>query len=1178
MARIEFGHTWWGKRWLRALSNIDFENRLPRGKRYARNGSVVSITADEHNVAAKVSGRRPKPYNVTLTLWRFEPGESEKLVSLVRNNPYYLSQLEAHTLPPELEQEAADAGIKLFPKNWEELGMRCSCPDWAVPCKHLAAVVYIIANEIDKNPFLVFQMHGLDLPKAVRGASFEEDAEPIVDIESLLAHKPEEYNYYRENLEHIDFATIPDLYPAVSRLLTEFPLFYLKKDFKEILLRAYKRLSREVRRYVKNLKLQEEPPETLFTSCNISIHKGKNRFSGRLKKGKSEIRFDSEQLDPLVEYLHYLSAGDLGAYPPIVAYLIMVHSFALRMMEQHALVPEIMAIRKGVYIQRWIPALFNQETRAVFDALVEALPREVVRYGDTPLEQREQVLFLISFFLRHYLGVFQPLPNAEDDPVTALFFRGAEYTPTRFEERQNANTIHLWLGRFFVRPIHHYPVIHIDEVEPDRFAFEIKVADRRSSDELPVPLRDFLREPESVTLPLLRDLSLLATYLETVNDVLRHQRTVVVEADEFVDRWFAALPALRTLGVRTVVPKVLQDAFAPHLSLRVQSAGATGDKVVSYTSLREMLQFDWSIAAGDTFITPQELFELSGKYRRFVRYKDRYIELDEKHLDSIARRLEKDPTPSPMELLKTGLTATLNGVPVEMDEGAASLFESLLSPPEVDPPENLQVELRPYQLRGYRWLYHNYRIGLGAVVADDMGLGKTAQVIAFLQQLRNEGVVSPRAPALAIVPASLMTNWEREVHKFAPELTPAVYHGSERRMPEGADLVITTYALARRDTAAFKKASWSVSIIDEAQNIKNSAAAQAQAVKSIKAGYSVAMTGTPVENRLLDYWSIIDFVMKGYLGSRNAFKEAYAVPIERYRDRGALARFRTITAPLIMRRLKTDRSIIADLPEKIVTDRFPLLTKEQSVLYQELVEHTDSWLAEADGIDRAGMVFKLMTGLKQICCHPHLYVNRGDRGPSVSGKASMLLDLLETIAAKGEKALVFTQFAEMGGILKEMIEARFDAPCLFLYGGTSRKERDRMIDLFQNSEEHRYMLLSIKAGGVGLNLTAANHVIHYDLWWNPAVENQATDRAFRIGQHKNVTVYRFITRGTFEERINEMIEAKKELADLTVAQGEQWLTKLSTGELKELIRLSGDADGDRDGDSDRDSDRDDDRE
>jgi SNF2 family DNA or RNA helicase len=347
-----------------------------------------------------------------------------------------------------------------------------------------------------------------------------------------------------------------------------------------------------------------------------------------------------------------------------------------------------------------------------------------------------------------------------------------------------------------------------------------------------------------------------------------------------------------------------------------------------------------------------------------------------------------------------------------------------------------------------------------------------------------------------------------------------------------------------------------VAVIDEAQNIKNSSSAQTKAIKSIKADHRIAMTGTPVENRLLDYWSIIDYVMKGYLGSKAGFKEGYAVPIERYRDRAALERFRRLTSPLILRRLKTDRSIIGDLPEKVITNRFPALTTEQAVLYQQLVEHTDDWLANTEGIGRSGIVFKLMTGLKQICCHPRLYNKQGSRQAEASGKSAALLELLQTIAERGEKALIFTQFAEMGELLKEIIESSLELPCLFFHGGSSKKAREEMVDLFQNDPDRRFMVLSIKAGGVGLNLTAANHVIHYDLWWNPAVENQATDRAFRIGQRKDVTVYRFITRGTFEEKINSMLEAKKELADLTVSEGEQRLTKMSTGDLKELIELS----------------------
>ena len=500
MARIEFGHTWWGKRWLEALSHIDYSNRLPRGKRYARNESVQSIDIEGPRISAKVKGRRPTPYSVSLKLWTFKNTEKESLLGIVQENAYYLSQLGAHILPPELEEEAEAAGIRLFPKSWKELGMHCSCPDWAVPCKHLAAVVYIIANEIDKNPFLVFHMHGLDLLSEVGGGVGEEAEEPIAGIESFLAYEPEEYNYYRENLEGIDLSAVPDLYPAISQLLTEFPLFYLKKDFKEILLQAYRRSSKETKRHVKNLDLNEEPPKILYSSCVIKIYKGKSRFAGSLKKGEQEIRFDSNDMSPLIDYLQLLSAGDLSAYPPLLSFLVILHSFTLKLLEKRAAVPDIVSIQKASYLIRWIPALFNEEISRIFESLVEALPKEIVRYGTTPLEHREQVLFLISFFIRHYLRRFEAVKNAEEDPITALFFSGTEYSPKKFEERENAKTIHLWLGRFFIRPVDYRPVIHIEELDKDRFSFEILVKER------------------SETMPLLRDLSLLATYLPVVGD------------------------------------------------------------------------------------------------------------------------------------------------------------------------------------------------------------------------------------------------------------------------------------------------------------------------------------------------------------------------------------------------------------------------------------------------------------------------------------------------------------------------------------------------------------------------------------------------------------------------------------------------------------------------------------
>jgi len=1181
MAYIEFGHTWWGKRWLQALSSIDFSNRLPRGKRYARNGSVKSIDIQGPTVTARVKGRRPSPYKISLKLWSFKKADKNTILEIIRNNPYYLSQLAARELPQELEEEVLQKGIRIFPRSWKDLGMRCSCPDWAVPCKHLAAVVYIIANEIDKNPFLVFRMHGLDLTESLHGTakgstkgasehavkdtteSAVQNAgrETIPAIESVLADQRQEYTYHLEQIEGIDLSTITDMHQAVSQLLTDFPLFYPAKDFKQLLLKAYSRASKAAQRYVKDLDLQEEPPATLYNSCSIALYKGKNQYAGKLQKGDRKIQFDSEDFSPLIEYLKPLSAGNLSVYPPLLAYLIMINNYALKLLECNAAVPEIISRNQGSYIIRWVPALFNREVSHVFELLVENLPEQVLIFdraaiNHTGLDRRQQVLFLISFFIGYYLCEFEARKGAPEDPIIKLFFEGRAYTPKRFEEQENAQTINLWLGRFFVRPINYRPVVHIEETPDTHFHFEIRIKDRRNEEELPILFSDFMKKPESEIMPLLRDLSLLATYLNTVHAFLKNSGPIILTGDEFIEQWFAALPVLRTLGVHTVVPKALRSVFYPQLSLKMSAPPGSADSVVSYTSLKDMLEFQWQIAAGDSFIDPEELFELKARYGSFVRYKDMFLELDEKQLAALSRKMEKPPALSPMELLKTGLTGTLGGTAIETNEEVEKLFASLLSPPEKDAPERLQAELRPYQLRGFQWLYHNHHIGLGSVVADDMGLGKTVQVIALLLQLKNEKVVSRKKPVLIIVPASLVTNWQRELQRFAPDLEPAIYHGQERTIPEEAELLITTYALARRDAELLKKKRWALAIVDEAQNIKNTATAQTKAVKSIKGDHRIAMTGTPVENRLLDYWSIIDYVMKGYLPGRKAFKENFAIPIERYRNHSVVEHFRRLTSPLILRRLKTDTTIIKDLPEKIVTNRFPPLTKEQSVMYQELVEYSEQMLADQEGIKRSGMVFKLMTGLKQICCHPYLYARQGETGCEASGKAAALIELLQTIHARGEKALIFTQFAEMGKLLKKIIEQQLHTPCLFFYGGSSRKVREALVDTFQNSHDHPFMVLSIKAGGVGLNLTAANHVVHYDLWWNPAVENQATDRAFRIGQRKDVTVYRLITRGTFEEKINAMLEAKEELSNLTVSQGEQWLTKMDTAQLKELIQLS----------------------
>ena len=475
-------------------------------------------------------------------------------------------------------------------------------------------------------------------------------------------------------------------------------------------------------------------------------------------------------------------------------------------------------------------------------------------------------------------------------------------------------------------------------------------------------------------------------------------------------------------------------------------------------------------------------------------------------------------------------------------------------------PDGVGGELRPYQQRGLAWLSFLGELGLGAVLADDMGLGKTIQLLALVAG-------SPAGPTLLVCPMSLVGNWQREAARFTPDLRVHVHHGAERlaggelaAVVAGVDLVITTYGVATRDRAALSQVNWARVVCDEAQAIKNHGTAQSRAVRALPAAARIALTGTPVENQLSELWSIMDFANPGLLGPAQAFRERYAVPVERYGDPEAAQRLRQATQPFVLRRLKTDKSIIRDLPEKQEMKVWCNLTQEQASLYQATVTDMLSRIDEAtDDITRRGLVLATMAKLKQVCNHPAHLLGDGSRLPGRSGKLARLEEICEEIAADGDKALCFTQYAEFGRMLQPYLTARIGCPVLFLHGGTTKKQRDAMVARFQEADEPVLFLLSLKAGGTGLNLTAANHVIHIDRWWNPAVEEQATDRAFRIGQRRDVQVRKFVCVGTLEERIDAMIEEKKALAERIVGTGERWLASLSTAELREVVALSADA-------------------
>ncbi|WP_239651328.1 DEAD/DEAH box helicase [Neosynechococcus sphagnicola] len=518
--------------------------------------------------------------------------------------------------------------------------------------------------------------------------------------------------------------------------------------------------------------------------------------------------------------------------------------------------------------------------------------------------------------------------------------------------------------------------------------------------------------------------------------------------------------------------------------------------------------------------------------------------------------------------ISTGDTQVIEKLPV-VSFAASGVVQELLTTltdnqaiAEMPPPQHFRGELRPYQAKGVGWLAFLERWGLGACLADDMGLGKTIETIAFLLYLQEQH--PQEQPTLLICPTSVLGNWEREVRKFAPTLKTLVHHGDKRaksktftKAVQNRDLVITSYALVPRDLKELQSVTWQGLILDEAQNIKNPEAKQAQAVRQLSCGFRVALTGTPVENRLSELWSILDFLNPGYLGPRNFFQRRFATPIERYGDTASLQTLRSLVQPFILRRLKTDREIIQDLPDKQEMAVFCGLSTEQAQLYQQMVEQSLRQIDSAEGIQRRGLILGLLVKLKQICNHPAQFLQEKTVGaPLRSGKLQRLAEMLEEVLAEGDRALIFTQFAEWGKLLKVYLAEHFDRDTLFLYGGSSKKQREEMVDRFQHDPQGpRLFILSLKAGGVGLNLTRANHVFHFDRWWNPAVENQATDRVFRIGQTRNVQVHKFVCTGTLEERIHDLIESKKALAAQVIGTGEDWLTELNTDQLRQLLLL-----------------------
>ncbi|WP_069883700.1 DEAD/DEAH box helicase [Streptomyces luteocolor] len=581
----------------------------------------------------------------------------------------------------------------------------------------------------------------------------------------------------------------------------------------------------------------------------------------------------------------------------------------------------------------------------------------------------------------------------------------------------------------------------------------------------------------------------------------------------------------------------------------------------SFLSADALLAFNWRFALGDQQLSREELNRLAEANRPVVRLRDQWVLID----PEAARRARdrQDRKVTPIDALSAALTGTaeVDGrrFDIQPTGWLATLRERLADPEGMEPvgqPATLAAELRDYQLRGLNWLARMTSLGLGGCLADDMGLGKTITLISL--HLHRQTQEESAGPTLVVCPTSLMGNWQREIEKFAPGTRVRRFHGAQRGLEDLSDgeFVLTTYGTMRLDAEKLGQISWGMVVADEAQHVKNPYSATAKQLRTIGARARVALTGTPVENNLSELWAILDWTTPGLLGKLGTFRTRYAQAVEGGTDPAAAERLGQLVRPFLLRRRKSDPGIAPELPPKTETDRAVSLTTEQAGLYEAVVRETLAEISGADGFERRGLIVKLLTGLKQICNHPAQYLKEDKpRIPGRSGKLELLDELLDTILAEDASVLVFTQYVQMARLIERHLSAR-GVPSQFLHGGTSVAEREAMVQRFQDGDVPVF-LLSLKAAGTGLNLTRAEHVVHYDRWWNPAVEAQATDRAYRIGQTQPVQVHRLIAEGTIEDRIADMLLRKRELADSVLGSGEAALTELTDAELSDLVELRG---------------------
>ncbi len=1140
------GSSWWGRQWLFSLMELDTNMRIPRGKSYVKRGAVgqlrfVRLPSRQWVVQGLVDGSRPEPYQQTLRFKAWSAEQIEKVQALLEQNPAWKGALYNRKLTEPFGRALKTQKIPLFGQSAEDWEAECSCPDWAVPCKHLAAVCYQLTYLIDLNPGLLFQLRGLPVAE-VAGESHGLSDYPVPRLGRLF-HLPEITEYASlPSVPPPDFKRLGKKPERLIRFLSPKPPFFPKKDFAPLMDEVLVRISEQlIQSYRLKLNFSAKALSPQLQNFRVFVDENLRYRQAECQEEGQKVCWESRQdLDALIQSFVEIQADEVERYSPSVQFLHYVIRFCLHLVARGLCVPQLWQLQDSKYRVAWVPARFIPAVGQLFDDFLRAMPPGILtcqsRQSRQTAPPEETLSMLCALFLNHFLRQHfrQPNPLVPED-ILLIFFTQKTLDTRQPKHRELPGQISLWL-----RALEWYR-----QEDPPR----IRLVAEQDQEKFRLRLECSPNSPEaSQEVLALKDRDLLLNWLELENYTQRAEGDYSLRLAGLGKLLRVTFPLLKTLGLEVDIPEDLARPLRPQLQLRVDFEG----KSPANTPPNAPMYSSWQIRLGNDTLTWADFEKEFSRKRGLFYHKGSIVLLEEVHWKNLAREVIRHPRLSFRELIR--LYQAREEQPWEMLLGpeAQDFFKQLQNPEAVPLPQKLGLNLRNYQVEGYSWLYRNYQLGLNSLLADDMGLGKTIQVLSFLQKLQQEACLLEH-PALVLVPTSLLPQWERELSQSCPEIRYFRYHGPERKLPdEPYNLLLSTYGTALKDRQILSSQFWEVLLLEEAQYLKNPEAQVTLAVKSLSASYRLAISASPIENHVSDLWSILDILNPGYLGKLDDFLKKYSGA--KSSKPGKLNELRRVTAPFILRRLKSDPELLPELPPKIEQDLYCSMSDEQWRLYREVSRDRLLQMERSPAAQRSGILLQTITHLKQICNHPAHYQKELLGDAEASGKTKLLLELGEKIEDAGEKALIFTQYREMGELLFSLIHNYFGQEALWYHGGLSEKQREKVLQKFQaDTSGFTFMILSIKAGGLGLNLQEARHVIHFDRTWNPALEQQASNRVHRFGQKAPVLVRKLICRGTIEEKIQQILSQKSELARDSISLTGDWLNQLSWEELKKII-------------------------